>query len=63
MDDNVKKIYSQFIVAPTGYIVSPMELKLFQTLSLYLIVDRSEGFVNRIKINGMVNNYLSSCNV
>ena len=41
-----------------------MVLKLFPDVFPSLKVDRFEGFLNHIKIDGMVNNYLSSvkCN-
>ena len=40
-----------------------MVLKLFPDLIPLLKVDRFEEFLNCIKIDGMVNNYLSGCNV
>ena len=40
-----------------------MVLKHFPDLIPLLKADRFEGFSNHIKIDGMVNNYLSSCNV
>ena len=40
-----------------------MVLKLFSDLIPLLKVDNFEGLLNRIKIDGMVSNYLSSCNV
>ena len=39
-----------------------MAFKFFPDTILLLKVDRFEGILNRIKIDGMVNDYLSSCN-
>ena len=43
-------------------IVEGVTLKFFLYTILLLKVDCSEGLSNWNKINGMVNNYLSSCN-
>ena len=40
-----------------------MALNFFPEIILSLKVDRFEGIVNRIKIDGMVNDHLSSCNL
>ena len=40
-----------------------MGLKMFLDTILLLKRLQFEGILNRIKINGMVNNHLSSCNM
>ena len=40
-----------------------MALKFFPEIILLLKVDHFEGIVNRIKIDGMVNDHSSSCNL
>ena len=40
-----------------------MALKFFPEIILLLKVDRFEGIVNQIKIDGMVNDHSSSCNL
>ena len=39
-----------------------MALKFFLDTILLLKMDRFEGILNRIKIDGIVNDHLSSCN-
>ena len=39
-----------------------MTFNFFPDTILLLKVDRYEGILNRIKIDGMVNGHLSSCN-
>ena len=39
-----------------------MAFKFFQDTILLLKVDRCEGILNQIKIDGMVNDHLSCCN-
>ena len=40
-----------------------MALKFFPEIILLLNVERFEGIVNRIKIDRMVNDHLSNCNL
>ena len=40
-----------------------MAFKFFPDTVLSLKVDRFEGILNQIKIDGMVNDHLSSCNL
>ena len=58
----MSKIYTQFVIAPTRQTITLIMLKLFLDLIPLLKVDRFEGFLNRCKIDGMVNDNLSSCN-
>ena len=39
-----------------------MAVKIFTKIIVLLKVDRFEGFLNRCKIDGMVNDNSSSCN-
>ena len=57
-----QKIYAQYVVAPTGQTITLIMLNLFPDLIPLLKVDQFEGFLNRCKINRMVNDNLSSCN-
>ena len=56
----MSKIYTQLVVAPTRQTITLIMLKLFPGLIPLLEVDCFEGFLNHSKIDGMVNNYLSS---
>ena len=63
MHDNIAKIRSKSLVMPTGKTTDHMAFKFFQILAILLLkVDQFEGILNRIKIDGMVNDHLSSCN-
>ena len=62
MDDNIAKKCSKYLVIPTGKTTDHMALKFFPETILLLKVNRFEGILNRIKIDGMVNDHLSSCN-
>ena len=62
MHDNIAKNHSKSLVIPTGKTTDHMDFKLFPDTMLLLKVDRFEGILNRIKIHGMVNDHLSSCN-
>ena len=62
MDDNITKRCSKSLVIPTGKTTDYMALKFFPETIVLLKVDRFEGILNRIKIDGMVNDHLSSCN-
>ena len=63
MDDNVAKKCSKFLVMPTGTTTDCMALKVYPEITLLLKVDCFEGILNGIKINGMVNDHSSSCNL
>ena len=63
MDDNVAKNCSKSLVIPTGKTTDCMALKFFPEIILLLKVDRCEEILNQIKIDGMVNDHLSSCNL
>ena len=41
-----KKVYTQFVVAPTGQTITLIMLKRFPDLIPLLKVDRFEGFLN-----------------
>ena len=62
MHDNIAKKRSKYLVIPTGKTTDYMAFKFFPDTTLLLKVDRFEGILNRIKIDGMVNDHLSSCN-
>ena len=62
MYDNIAKKHSKSLVIPTGKTTEHMAFKFFPDTILSLKMDRFEGILNRIKIDGMVNDYLSSCN-
>ena len=63
MHDNIVKKRSKSLVIPTGKTTDYMAFKFFPDTILLLKVDRFEGILNRIKIDGMVNDHLSSCNL
>ena len=62
MHDNIAKKHSKSLVIRTGKTTDHMAFKFFPDTILLLNVDRFEGILNRIKIDGMVNDHLSSCN-
>ena len=62
MHDNITKKCSKSLVIPTGKTTDHMAFNFFPNTILLLKVDRFEGILNRIKIDEMVNDHLSSCN-
>ena len=58
MYDNIAKKHSKSLVIPTGRITDCMAFKCFEILK----VDCFEETLNRIKIDGIVNDDLNSCN-
>ena len=62
MHNNIAKKRSKYLVIPTGKTTDHIAFKFFPDTILLLKVDCFEGILNRIKIDGMVNDYLSSCN-
>ena len=60
---NIAKIFTQLLVISTKSNTNVMGLKRFLDTILLLKRLQFEGILNRIKINGMVNNHLSSCNM
>ena len=52
-------IFSQFVVAPTGYIINAMDLKIFPYT---LKVDCFEAFSNWSNVDKLVINSTSGCN-
>ena len=62
MHDNITKKCSKSLVIPTGKITDHMAFNFFPNTILLLKVDHFEGILNRIKIDEMVNDHLSSCN-
>ena len=63
MDDNVAKKRLKILVTPTGKPTNRMALKFFPEIILLLKVARFEGIVNRSKIDRMVNDHSSRCNL
>ena len=63
MHDNIAKKRSKSLVIPTGKTTDRMAFKCFPGTILLLKVGRFEGILNQIKIDGMVNDHLSSCNL
>ena len=63
MYNNIAKKRSKFLVIPTGKTTDHMAFKCFPDTILLVKVDLFEGILNRIKIDGMVNDHLSSCNL
>ena len=57
------KNVNNFLVTPTGKTTNRMALKFFPGITLLLKVDRFEGIVNQSKIDRMVNDHSSSCNL
>ena len=62
MHDNIAKKCSKSLVIPIRKTTDLMAFKFFPDTILLLKLDLFEGIVNRIKINGMVNDHSSSCN-
>ena len=62
MCDNIAKKRSKYLVIPTGKTTDHMAFNFFPDTILLLKVDHFEGILNQIKIDKMVNDYLSSCN-
>ena len=62
MHDNIAKKLSKSLVIPTGKITDHMAFKFFPDTILLLKVDCFEEILNQIKIDGMVNDHLISCN-
>ena len=62
MHNNIVKKCSKFLVIPTGKTTDHMAFKSFPDTILLLKVDHFEGILNRINIDEMVNDHLSSCN-
>ena len=63
MHDNIAKKRSKSLVIATGRTTDHMVFKFVPDTILLLKVDRFEGILNRIKIDEMVNDHLSSCNL
>ena len=63
MHDNIAKKRSKSLVISTGKTTDHMAFKFLPDTILLLKVDRFEGILNRIKIDEMVNDHLSSCNL
>ena len=63
MHDNIAKKRSKPLVIPTGKTTDHMTFKFFPDTIPLLKVDRFEGILNQIKIDEMVNDHLSSCNL
>ena len=59
MHNNIAKKHSKSLVIPTGKTTDHMA---FPNTILLLKVNRVKGILNRIKIDGMVNDHSSSCN-
>ena len=62
MHDNIAKKCSKSLVIPTGT-TDHMAFTFFPDTTLLLKVNWFEGILNWIKIDGMVNDYSSSCNL
>ena len=62
MHNNIAKKCSKSLVIPTGKTTDHMAFKFFPDTILLLKVNHFEGILNQIKIDEMVNDYLSSCN-
>ena len=60
---NIAKNFTQVLAMSTKSNTNVMGLKIFLDTTLLLKRYLFEGILNRIKINGMVNNHLSSCNM
>ena len=63
MHDNIAKKRSKSLVIPTGKTTDHMTFNFFPDTILLLEVDSFEGILNQIKIDGMVNDHSSSCNL
>ena len=53
----------KLLVIPTGKTTDHMAFKVFPGTILLLKVDRFKGILNWVKIDEMVNDHLSSCNL
>ena len=60
---NIAKKFTQIFVMSTESNTNFMGLKMFLDTILLLKRLQFEGILNGLKINGMVNNHLSSCNM
>ena len=63
MHNNIAKKRSKSLFIPTGKTTDHMAFNFFPDTTLLLKVDHFEGILNRIKIDEMVNDHLSSCNL
>ena len=54
--------FSQFVVAPTGFIVNAIDLKIFPNTIVLFKVDRFKGFSNRSNVKKLVINSMSGNN-
>ena len=63
MDDNIAKKRLKSFVIPTEKTTDCMALKFFPETILLLKVDYFEGILKQMKIDGMVNDYSSTCNL
>ena len=63
MHDNITKKRSKSLVIPTGNTTDHIAFNFFPDTILLLKVDHVEGILNQIKIDEMVNDHLSSCNL
>ena len=59
---NIAKNFTQILFMSTKSNTTVMGLKMFLDTTLLLKRLQFEGILNCIKINGMVNNHLSTCN-
>ena len=62
MHDNIAKKRSKSLFIPTGITTDHMAFKFSPDTILLLKVDCFEAILNRINIDEMVNDHLSSCN-
>ena len=62
MDDNIAKKPSKSLVIPTETTTDCMALKYFPENNRFIKSGPFEVILNRIKIDGIVNNHSSSCN-
>ena len=62
MKDYIAKNGSKTLVTPTAQTTDGMAMKFFPQTILLLKVDHFEGFLNRYKIDGMVNDNSNNCN-
>ena len=58
----ISQIFSRFIVAPTGWTINAMDLKIFPNTIVLLKLDCFEGFSNRSNVDELVINSMSGCN-
>ena len=61
MHDNFTNKHSKSLVISTGKTTDHMAFKFLDAI-LLLKVDRFKGILNPVKIDGMLNDHLSSCN-